>query len=534
MDDIKKDTAPCNGAAQRNASSIDQFANETKYLRRVQPLYDFFARRKVRNHKVFALTLRILCEKINLPKDSYSRLPVGVQNTIVMQVCQAGTRMVKGSVCVQMYDDSDDRMRWAMQNGALAIVTSHEIDNLPCIVVDNPASVYAKMCGIYRSFSNVEVTAIIGSIGKTSTKKVINAVYRTHFSTFCDEGNENLLFNAGYHCQHIPNNSEVWVQEVSEDTPGYAHLISEMIRPKIAVITAIDKSHIGNFGDEDGIAREVCSISSGMPGDGVVIVNKDDFRAYEYLQGVRVVTISQVDADADFCVKNLEVTKEGLKFDIVVKADNSSHRVLMNNVYAKHNSIAALYAFACGSISGIDYNSIVKGIGNYRAVGIRQNVFKTKLSRIIVYADCYNAVAKSVKTAVDTCSIIDIGEKKRVAVLGDIEESGEYSQSIHNEICDIVNNSKFDIAIFYGPQSIDAAKKFKFRESLTVNCCATHDEINTLLDKYLNKGDLILFKSSRKSHLETCIKKKWPVSFAIETLRAKIPYLMWRFKVIIS
>lgn len=534
MSDIKIDTPPCKEVEQLPVAPLVQYVHETNYLKRVQPLYDYFAKRKVKNHKEYALTLRGLCEKICLPEHYYQKLPEEVLNAIVMQVCQAGTRMVKGSVCVQMYDDSDDRMKWAMQNGALAIVTYHEIDNLPCIVVDNPASVYAKMCGIYRSFSNVEVTAIIGSIGKTSTKKVINAVYRTRFKTFCDEGNENLLFNAGYHCQHIPNNSEVWVQEVSEDTPGYAHLISEMIRPKIAVITAIDKSHIGNFGDEDGITREVCSISSGMPTDGVVIVNKDDFRAYEYLQGVRVVTISQKDADADFCVKNLEVTKEGLRFDIVVKADNSSHRVLMNNVYAKHNSIAALYAFACGSISGIDYNSIVKGIGNYRAVGIRQNVFKTKFSRNIVYADCYNAVAKSVKTAVDTCSIIDIGEKKRIAVLGDIEESGEYSQSIHNEICDIVNKSKFDRAIFYGPQSIDAAKNFKFRESLTVNCCATHDEINKLLDKYLNKGDLILFKSSRKSHLETCIKKKWPVSFAIETLRAKIPYLMWRFKVIVS
>lgn len=253
--------------------------------------------------------MRSLCAKISLPDHYYKKLPEEVLNAIVMQVCQAGTRMVKGSVCVQMYDDSDDRMRWAMQNGALAIVTSHEIDNLPCIVVDNPASVYAKMCGIYRGFSKVGVTAIIGSIGKTSTKKVINAVYRTYFKTFCDEGNENLLFNAGYHCQHIPSNSEVWVQEVSEDTPGYAHLISEMIRPNIAVITAIDKSHIGNFGDEEEIAREVCSISSGMPADGVVVVNKDDFHAYDYLQQVRVVTISQKDSNADFYVRNLEVTK---------------------------------------------------------------------------------------------------------------------------------------------------------------------------------------------------------------------------------
>ena len=471
---------------------------------------------------------------MGLQEDSFKKLPSQVLNSVVMQVCQAGTRMVKGSVCVQMYDDSDERMEWAMQNGALAIVTSHTIENLPCIVVENPAFVYAQMCGIYRNFSKVEATAIIGSIGKTSTKKVVNAVYRTRFNTFCDEGNENLLFNAGYHCQHIPNKSEVWVQEVSEDTPGYAHLISEMVKPKIAVITAIDKSHIGNFGDEDGIVKEVCSITAGMPEDGVVVVNKDDFHAYELLEGVRVVTISERDKDADFFVDGLTVAKEGLKFTIVVKADNSTHKVLMKNVYAKHNSIAALYAFACGCISGIDYKRIVRGIGNYRAVGIRQNVFKTRYPENIVYADCYNAVAKSVRTAVDTCSIIDIGNKKRIAVLGDIEESGDFSQAIHGEICDIVNHSKFDIAIFFGPQSIEAASHFNFRDSLGVNCCRLHEEVNKLLDRYVEKGDLILFKSSRKSHLETCIKKKWPVSYAIETYRARIPYLKWRLKVIVS
>ena len=519
---------------KKETDTSAQFEKESCYLKKVQPIYDFFARRKLKRNPSFRITLRELCERIDLPMSSYSELSTSVLECIVMEICQAGTRMVNGSVCVQMYGDTDEKMEWAVKHGAIAVVTSHKISGVPSIVVPEPQRIYAKMCGIYRALSNISVTAIIGSIGKTTTKKMVNSVYDSIYNTFCDAGNENLLFNAGYHCQHIPSKAEVWVQEVSEDTPGYAQLISEMISPRIVIITAIDKSHIGNFDSEEGIVREVCSITKGMPFDGVVIINKDEFHAYHLIEGYKVISVSESNKEADYYIEDLTLTNEGIVFRVVVKSDHSIHNVFMRDVYARHNAVSALYAFACGCVSGIPYEKIIKGIEKYRAVGIRQNVYRTFLSHNIVYADCYNAVAKSVRAAVETCSQIALSGKKRVAVLGDIEESGNYSKEIHDEICDIINKSTFSVVLFYGEKLISSARQFRFRNDLTVHYCSSHNEIYDNLHNLVCRGDLILFKSSRKSQLETCIKRMWPLSYFYENALAKLPYILWRIRVIIN
>lgn len=296
---------------------------------------------------------------------------------IVSGVCRIGSRFTKNCICIQLYEDAIDLMPIAMKNGALFCITRHSVAGVPCVVTDDPSRVYADMCKLYRR-QQISVTAVVGSIGKTTTKKMVQAVYKTQENTLCDAGNDNQLDCVGYICQHIPLKTKLWVQEVSEDTKGCVEQISKIITPDITIITAIDKSHIEEFGDEQGILNEISSITKYMTKSGICITSIDEENTASLIKDCKTVTVSMKSHNADYYAIDVELKDRGLKFKIVEHESNQAYSICLANVYAKHNIYSALYAFAAGVMSGISYVNIIKGLETYEANGVRQNVYKAR------------------------------------------------------------------------------------------------------------------------------------------------------------
>lgn len=451
----------------------------------------------------------------------------------VSQVCRAGSRFSKDCICVQFDEDGNDVMRWAAQHGALLLVTRSQIDNLPCVVCENPEGVYAKMCRCFKNKSKTETIAVVGSIGKTTTKRMIGAVCSAQYNTFCDPENENQLDCVGYISQHIPPKTQILVQEVSEDYAGSVENISNVISPKIAVITAIDKSHIEQYSSEEDVVKEICSITSDMPDDGTVILNIDEDNIKNLSLDKRVVTVSAKNDNADYYAKNISIKSDGIEFEITDKKANLTYPVKLKYVYAKHNVISALYAFAAGVESGVSYDNIIKGLLEYRTAGIRQNIYTA--DGIYIYADCYNAVARSVRSAIEGAGHIPVSGRK-IAVLGDVEEAGEFSEDTHRDIISAMAQSQFDMLFVYGDKLEAALKSFDndIENKLKVFCMKNKSDISAYLKKELMPGDLILFKASRKSALEDIIKNLFSKAYRREMTRYYLPIIKWRLKVIFN
>ena len=286
------------------------------------------------------------------------------------------------------------------------------------------------------------------------------------------------------------------------------HNTSEMLHPSVFVITTIDKSHIEHFGTQDKIVEEVCSITKHMTGNGLVIVNKDEFNRFDLLNGKRIVTISTQENNADYVASNIHTNENGLSFTVRVNSTGKLYDARLNNMFASHNVICALSAFAAGYEEGVEPELIVKGLATYQTRGVRQNIFQTD-NGVLVYADCYNAVGRSMKSAIEACDLIPV-KGKRVAVLGDIAELGEQSKQIHNDVIQFVNDSKFDFLLTLGDNLKKAATTINTRDSLNI---FTFDSINDIADKInliTHEGDLILFKGSNSCNLDKCIVKCYP------------------------
>lgn len=442
-----------------------------------------------------------------------------IRKMVVTQVCTwNSSHFSKNSICLfyinpvygkSLYSEyGKDIINRAKKKGAAVFITEKPLDNVPCIISNNPLETYARLCRYYRDLSTVSVTAVSGSIGKTTVKNMIVSVYEQKYRTTYTKANQNAKSEVGFAVQHIPTRAEKMIQEVHEGEPGEMSFMAEMLNPDVYVITTIDKSHLKFFGTAEKIVEEVCSFTQNMPSRGKVIVNSDEFERYDLLNGKTIIKVSNSDANADFYTDSINIDEAGLSFYVNVKKAGERYLVKLNNIYAVHNVQCALLAFAAGYCEGVEPEKIVKGLSEYKTEGIRQNIMRT-IDNVVVYADCYNAVARSMKSAINACDLIPV-KGKRIAVLGDIEEVGDMSDAMHKEIIEYVNSSKFDVLMLIGEKMKKAIESSSVRNTLEVCWSASIDELAKKIKGKAESGDLVLFKASHSGNLDKCIIKIWP------------------------
>ena len=470
--------------------------------------------RRIKNpekYKSLGFLCDLLGDSVSLNKDAYA-----IRDTIISEIVTAKSfYFTRNCACLvyrnPVYKSTEYHEQYALaakKKGACVMISDRDISGYPCIISDHPISTYARLCRFYRDFSpNLRVAAVCGSIGKTTTKNMLAEVFQLKYKTAFTDSNLNTKESVGFAVQHISSSTEYMIQEIHEGEPGETQFISEMLCPDLLVLTPIDKSHLVFFESPEKIVAEVCSITKAMRDDGCVVVNVDDFDRFDLLSGKKVVSVSTKTETADFSAKNVVVDSQGIEFTVLDKASLAEYKVFLNNIYALHNVSSALLAFAAGMCADISPDIIIKGLSQFKTTGFRQNVLR--VNDIIVYADCYNAAEKSMKSAIETSDLINV-KGKRIAVLGDVEEAGNMSEHIHKSIAQFVNQSKFDILLCIGDKIKRGISSIALRDSLRVDFFDDRKNLTNAIKEVVHSGDLVLFKASHSYHLEECIMEIWP------------------------
>lgn len=436
---------------------------------------------------------------------------LSLKNAVINEVCTLDENYESfffPTNCACLVSDHNTAEK-AISKGAILLITPENFEEYPCLVSDNPILLFSNLCRYYRDLSrDLYVTAVSGSLGKTTVKNMIGEVYRTCYNTTYTRANYNTRMAVGFAVQHIPSNARMMIQEIHEGNPDETRYISKMLYPDLFVLTPIDKSHFERFGSEQKIKEEICSITEYMKDSGSVIVDIDEFNDFNLLGNKRIISISLSDYSADFSLKDLTVSREGLVFIVHIKETDTDYPIVLKGIYAPHNAQCALYAFAAGYHVGIEPKMIIRGLQNYKTSGDRQNVFKTH-DGVMIYADCYNAVGRSMKSAINAANEISI-PGKRIAILGDVAEAGATSFETHKSIIRYVNDTAFNYLITIGPELERAKKNVSTRDDLIVRSARTIKELSIIIREIVQPGDLVLFKASHASNLRECIKIVWP------------------------
>lgn len=386
----------------------------------------------------------------------------------------------------------------AEENGAVCAIVSEKVDcNIPYIIVDNTLFALGKIANHYKNQFKIPFIAVTGSVGKTSTKEVIASVLGKKFNVHKTDKNFNNEIGLPHTLFNLNKKHEVSVVEMGMNNFGEIERLASIAVPSIGVITNVGTAHIENLGSREGILKAKMEITSGFDKDSILIVNGDD----DYLKNInnkpyKVIKVS-LNGNGDYNAYDLvDLGEYGIEFKVNYKGNEEIIKVNSPGVYNVYN---ALISIAIGEILEMDINDIKEGIKDFVPCGMRMNI-QTLKNGVKIIADCYNANPESMKASLGVLS--SFKGNKKIAVLGDMFELGDYAEKGHRET-GIYARDKADMLIAIGENAkyiYDEAKEY-------IDCkhfINKEDAEKYLLQK-LEPKDIVLVKASRGMKLETVI-----------------------------
>jgi len=391
--------------------------------------------------------------------------------------------------------DAHDFIDDALKNGATGYLCDREIvkENAKyALLVNDTRKALMDIASFYIDKFSIDVIALTGSVGKTTTKEFVANVLSEKYSTIRTLKNYNNEIGMPFTVFSIKNNTEKAIIEMGMSNFGEIEKYSLASKPDVAIITNIGVSHIEYLKSQEGILKAKSEIFSGMKKDGVAILNGDDKFLWSLKDNLKFKTVffGIENEKCDIVAKNVVATSEKISFTI-------DGKYFELDIMGKHNVYNALASYAVAKLYDMSDELIQKGFNNFKSDGIRQSIFDENGIKFI--NDCYNASPQSVKTSVDVlCNF----EGRRIAILGDMGELGENSGKYHAEVGQYINEKEVDLLITVGSLS-----KFINNEA---KCKKIHFESNNLVAKYLKEnakvGDVVLIKGSRFMKMEEIFK----------------------------
>ena len=398
--------------------------------------------------------------------------------------------------------------------GARAAVVSNPTrainspSGLALLQVQDTLTALHKLATNYRRLlpPTTRLIGISGACGKTTTKEMIAAVLAERFNVLKTPANNNNHIGVPLSLLALNAHHDFGVIELGSNHPGEMRVLAELVQPDIGVVTNIGLAHAEFLGDEAGVAAEEGTPLEYLPrnGNGVAILNADDKWCQELRSRTRatVVTVG-IDNFADVRASNIVINGD-LKFRLNIAKRREDVVVRLKTV-GRHQIYNALQAAAVGYFVGMDLEEIREGLENVEFPKMRMQVVDRNGVRFI--NDCYNANGPSMKAALQM-----IQEQpwpgRKIAILGDMLELGEWSGPVHREVGQLAAKSELALLLTVGPlakeiaSSAIAAGMEMHRVLILQDAAEAQDAVRGLV----REGDFVLLKGSRKLELERVLE----------------------------
>ena len=282
---------------------------------------------------------------------------------------------------------------------------------------------------------------------------------------------------------------------------------SKTALPDIGIITNIGVSHIENLGSRDGILKAKLEILDGMKKGSTLVLNMDNDKLCDVsLPDYRILGFGIDNAKAEVRATDIKQTQDSTSF--TVEFFGKAQAVTLPTV-GLHNVYDALAAFCVGLELETEPSVIADALSEYTPSGMRQRI--KKADGITVIEDCYNASPDSQKAAIN--ALVSFSGKRKIAVLGDMLELGDYSETAHRQIGKYAAEKKLDAVFTYGEMSRLIAEEAS-KGNVKSFAFTDKAELFKALNSYLEKDDVVLFKASRGMKLEEIIEmlyEEWKI-----------------------
>lgn len=376
-------------------------------------------------------------------------------------------------------------------------------------VVPDTLIALGDLARYHRQRFNIPLVGITGSYGKTSTRALLDAALSSKFNTLSSKANFNNEIGVPMTLFQLDETHEAAVIEMGMRGRGQIEYLAKVAEPTIGLITNIGPQHIELLGSVEEIALAKAELVEQLPEKGLAVLPFDSpfFELIKSKCKCRVVTFGTKDG-ADYRVKEVQISPEGwVEFSVEFGIGAKSQPVVLR-LPGTHNAINASAAFAVAHQLGVEPEAIALALESAELPGARMRVLKSDKATII--DDCYNAGPDSTRAALQTLLHFP-GSGRRVAVLGDMKELGEFSELEHRKIGAFAGQF-VELLIGVGGETrpllnaaVASAKEVE--NEMEVHWFDSASEAKVEVETMIQEEDVVLVKGSRSVALEEVVER---------------------------
>lgn len=327
----------------------------------------------------------------------------------------------------------------ALKKGATFAVVDEEQYAIPenCILVKDGLTALQNLARDYRQRFHIPVIGLTGSNGKTTTKELIAKTLSKRYQTHFTKGNFNNHIGVPLTLLDLEEKHEVAVIEMGANHQKEIEFLCSIAQPSHGLITNIGKAHLDGFGGIEGVKKGKGELLDYLlENDGTFFYNIGDPNLVELAAKInRKIGYGLKDSlQDDFYKIKLNSAAPFINIDLL--DENYKQHSLRTNIQGKYNAENIAAAIATGHYFKVSIDGILDAIGTYIPSNNRSQLVEYKGAK--VFKDAYNANPDSMLVSIQ--SFLKSLKGKKLLILGDMKELGDFSKKAHQDIVDLVQS----------------------------------------------------------------------------------------------
>jgi UDP-N-acetylmuramoyl-tripeptide--D-alanyl-D-alanine ligase len=396
----------------------------------------------------------------------------------------------------------------AFAAGAPGAIVSQPVSG-PHVLVEDTFAALRALGRASRERSQATVFGVTGSVGKTSTKEALYAALdrcrpgKVHRSVKSYNNHTGVPLSLA----RMPRDAEYAVLEMGMNNAGEIAALTRLVRPHVAIITAIAPAHIENLGSEEAIADAKAEIFAGLDGEGIAVIPNDTPHRDRLVKAARrhadrIITFGGGDADVH-AVHAVSAESGGSLISAALRERELTFTISQRGEHWVSNALAVLAAVEAVGADVAVAGLALADMGGLKGRGQRHQI-EIDGGQVLLIDESYNANPASMAATLKSLGA-ERDVERRIAVLGPMRELGEHSGALHAGLAPAVLDAHVDELILIGDEMRPLAEQVVGK--LALDLASSVEEATNILMRTLHPGDAVLVKASNSVGLARLVER---------------------------
>lgn len=354
-----------------------------------------------------------------------------------------------------------------------------------------------KVAHLKSIYGGPIVIGITGSYGKTTTKEFLSTILSHKFKVLKTKEHQNSEIGISK-CilDNLNKNYEIFIVEMGSYNKGGIKLLSNIVKPKIGIVTGVNEQHLALFGSLDNLlsAEGGRELAEALPKDGLLVLNGDNKYCIDLYKKTninkKIYNLRKGAMNSDIWADEITVKKDSLSFIALTKEKEMASFDI--NVFGQQNIQNILAAILVAKELGMSLEEIVEATKNIKREqsGI---LLKDGKHGINVIDSSYSSNPDGV---IADLEYLNIFPRKKVIVMPCLIELGTKSTEIHQKIGRKIG-ATCDLAIITTKEMFNEIRKGAVKSGMkekNIVFCENPEEISTRISIFCTKGDAVLLE----------------------------------------